>query len=211
MSEKYSLNTSDCDTPLTAIGEKQAIITGRHSPGITLLPDIIFYSPYIRTASTLDNMCVGWPELANVERVAEDRIREQEHGLALLYSDWRIFHVMHPEQKKLHDLLGDYGYQYPQGESVSQVRERIRSFTNMLIRECAGMNVMLITHHLTKLSIRANLERLTPREFQDLDNTNKPANCGVNQYVGKPNMGTNGKLVLNFYNTKLYTDTEVEL
>lgn len=209
MSATYSLNTGDFDTPLTQLGKKQGIITGSKLSTMCPLPDLIFCSPYVRTVDTKNNLCLGWPELANVEIIYDDRIREQEHGLALLYSDWRVFQTLHPEQKKLNDLLGDYWYQYPQGESVSQVRDRIRIFVSMLIRECAGMNVMLITHHLTILSIRANLERLSPQEFIDLDAANKPFNCGLTQYIGKPNLGQNGKLLLNFYNTKLYHDEDI--
>lgn len=204
VSKKFKLNKSDYETGLTKIGKEQAVITGKNSPEHVPLPDIIFYSPFVRTHDTLENMCIGWPELNNVEKIAEDRIREQEHGLALLYSDWRLFHTYYPEQKALHDLLGPYWYQYPQGESVSQVRDRVRDFFSMLIRECADMNVMCITHHLTTLSIRANLERLTPEDFIWLDDNDKPVNCGITQYIGNPKVGKNGKLELTYYNKKLY-------
>jgi broad specificity phosphatase PhoE len=99
---------------------------------------------------------------------------------------------------------GSYWYQYPQGESVAQVRDRIRSFTNTLVREHAGQVVYLISHHLTKLSIRANLERLTPEQFQHLDDHETPINCGVTIYRGDPALGSDGKLVLTHYNLKLH-------
>ena len=122
----------------------------------------------------------------------------------LLYNDWRVFNVFHPEQGALRTLLGPYWYQYPQGESVSQVRDRVRSILATVIREHSGKNVMMVTHHLTILSIRATLERLTHEQFMELDTNEKPVNCGVTHYRGDPDAGSNGKLVLDFYNRKLY-------
>ena len=84
------------------------------------------------------------------------------------------------------------------------VRERVRSFQNMLVREYAGAHVWVISHHLTKLAIRANLERLPPEEFIRIDRDEKPINCGVTIYKGDPGQGKDGKLVLEEYNLKLY-------
>jgi broad specificity phosphatase PhoE len=202
---KYALGVSDYNTPLTTEGIAQA-----HTTGIRLgatshqKPHTIFVSPYRRTQQTLLHLVRGWPALKDVDVVVDDRIREQEHGLSLLYNDWRVFHVMHPEQRKLHKLQGPYWYQYPQGESVSQVRDRSRSFASMLIRECAGKRVLVVTHHLTILSIRANLERLSAEEFMDLDEHQKPVNCGVTSYIGCANKGRSGRLELESYNFKYY-------
>lgn len=204
MQKKYALGVSDYATPLTLEGKLQGVDTGKRLHEIVPLPDIIFYSPYRRAKDTLLCLSKGWPRLNRVKNIADDRIREQEHGLSLLYNDWRIFHALHPEQKDLHALLGPYWYQYPQGESVSQVRDRTRDIISMLIRECAGMHVILVTHHLTILSIRANLERLTPEAFLYLDREERPVNCGVTHYVGNDMLGNDGRLVLDFYNRKLY-------
>lgn len=201
---KYALGTSDYKTPLTDEGKVQGLRTGISLSGQIPLPDIIFVSPYWRTRSTLAWMRVRGEKFRRVRDVVDDRIREQEHGLALLYNDWRIFQAMHPEQKQLRDLQNPYWYQYPQGESVSQVRDRVRDFLGMLIRECAGMHVMLVTHHLTILSFRANLERLSPEEFTRLDEYEKPLNCGVTQYECDPHQGRAGKLVLKYYNQRFF-------
>ena len=203
--EKFALGVSDYETPLTDKGIRQAQLTGKgFRERNTRLPDVVFYSPYKRTENTLARLIDGWPALATVKAVADDRIREQEHGLSLLYNDWRVFQVFHPEQKKLRDLLGPYWYQFPQGESVSQVRDRVRSELGMLIREYAEKSVLFVTHHLTILSFRADVERLTPEEFILLDEKEKPINCGVTRYAGDPANGKNGKLVLSCYNEKLY-------
>ena len=149
-------------------------------------------------------MAGAWTALYEAQLFYDDRIREQEHGLYLLYNDWRVFQTLHPEQRRLRNLLGPYWYQYPQGESAAQTRERVRSITSTIVREWAGKHVMLVTHHLTILSIRANFERLSPEEFMRLDEEEKPRNCGVTLYRGNPNLGKNGKLELEYYNRSFW-------
>jgi broad specificity phosphatase PhoE len=202
--EMFALGYSDYDTPLTREGGSQALRVGSRINSFAPAPDVVFFSPYARTRETLNTMIEGGFRVSNARCVAEDRIREQEHGLSLLYSDWRVFQTFHPEQRELYDLLGPYWYQYPQGESVSMVRDRIRLFTNMLVREYSGKVVYLVSHHLTKLSIRANYERLTPEQFIDLDRMEKPINCGITIYKGVPEEGVDGRLKLIEYNKSLY-------
>lgn len=200
----FALGVGDCETPLTPKGMNQARDAAAGLAGLIDVPDVVFVSPYARTCSTFDAMKLGWPALSKSRVIFEDRIREQEHGLSLLYNDWRVFHVFHPDQHRLWELQGRYWYQFPQGESVSQVRDRTRSWMTTLVRECAGKRVMAITHHLTILSLRANLERLGPKRFIELDENETPINCGVTTYKGDANLGVDGRLVLVRYNQKLY-------
>lgn len=203
--KRHGLFTSDYETPLSWKGQGQARQTGK---GLgredSFRPDIVLVSPHLRTRQTWEEMQFGGFDAGNARVIIEDRIREQEHGLSVLYSDWRIFQVMHPEQQKLRTLAGPYWYQYPQGESVSMVRDRARDVTTMMIREFSGLHVLMITHHLTILSMRANYERLSPEQFIELDERQKPINCGVTRYIGDPEQGTEGKLTLSEYNTKHY-------
>ncbi len=203
--QRHALNVSDYETPLSETGREQALKTGAAlGKQGSFVPDIVLVSPYLRTRETWEEMKRGGFPANKARVIIEDRIREQEHGLSLLYNDWRVFHVFHPEQKHLHDLMGRYWYQYPQGESVSQVRDRLRDVTATMIREFSSLHVLLITHHLTILSVRANYERLSPEEFIHLDEHEKPANCGVTRYIGDPRQGSDGRLILSEYNTKLY-------
>lgn len=202
--EKYDLKKGDHDTPLYG-GSSLARATGKKFRADNFpIPDIIFVSPYTRTLHTLDQIVSGWPELRNVKVVEDERIREQDHGLATLYYDWRIFHVMYPEQKRFYDLNGSYWYRYPQGENVPDVRERIRSWVTTIVRDFAGKKILVITHHLTILSVRANLERLDAAEFIRLDHEEKPINCGITLYKGNPHQSRGGKLILEIYNKKYY-------
>jgi len=202
--DKYSLGIGDCETPLNEEGILQARRTGIKLREIIPTPDVILYSPYVRTRDTLAEIRKAWPSLVGVKSVEEDRIREQEHGLSLIYNDHRVFETFHPEQRELRALLGPYWYQFPQGESAAQVRDRVRSILSTIIREYSGQHVMMVTHHLTILCIRATLERLTAEQFIKLDTYEKPVNCGVTHYRGDPAKGKDGKLILDFYNKKLY-------
>lgn len=202
--EKYALKCSDFDTPLDDAGFEMARITSHNLKKMVTKPDVVFVSPYLRTMQTFEVLKEGCPDLRGIPVVEEERIREQEHGLAGLYNNWRAFHVMNPDQKKLFDMMGPYWYQYPQGESVPILRERNRSWITTLIREYAGKRVLAITHHLTILACRAQLERFGSREFIRLDHEEKPLNCGVTIYKGDHSQGKNGKLVLQTYNAKLY-------
>jgi broad specificity phosphatase PhoE len=202
--ERFALECSDYQTPLSKRGWEQARAAGRRIDEVMPPPDKIFVSPYLRTNQTLAGFVEGGFTIGSANIVQESRIREQEHGLSLLYSDWRVFHALHPEQKQLYDQQGPFWYQYPQGESVSDLQDRVRSFMNTLVREYAGQTAYLFSHHLTKLSIRSLLERWSPEEFLRVDDEEKPINCGITHYVGNPKIGKNGKLELSEYNLKLW-------
>lgn len=201
---KFMLGVGDHDTPLTEIGVEQAINTGAELKNKIEIPDVIFVSPYLRTKQTLAGITEGWPALADVKTVEEERLRELDHGLSLLYSDWRIFHIQHPEQEALRNLQGRYWYRYPNGENVPDLRERHRSLLGTITRDYCEQRVLMIGHHLSILALRANLERFGEEQFRDLDKNNKPINCGVTIYRGNPDLGSEGRLELEIYNEKLY-------
>jgi len=210
--KRHSLGISDRETPLTPLGEMQARFTGRRMrESGAHCPDVIFVSPYLRTQETLRFLKEEWPALGNARIYPEERIRERDHGLALLYNDWRIYQVMHPEQALLQALLGEYDYRFLNGENIPDVRQRIHAWIATITREFAGKRVMAITHHLTILATRATFERLSPEQFLHLDRHEKPVNCGVTRYVGNPERGSQGRLELDEYNKQHFTDQEVIL
>jgi broad specificity phosphatase PhoE len=160
MWERYALHFGDWNTPLTDEGRRQARTVGAALPQAVALPDVLFVSPHDRTWQTLRALTEGWPALADVKTVEEPRLHEQDHGIAIVYNDWRIFHALEPIQKMLYDQSGAYWYRYPQGENVPDVIERARSFIDTLIRDYAEKKVGVITHHLTLLSSMAATGRV---------------------------------------------------
>lgn len=205
--EKFALGIDDHDTPLTGTEGTYSELAARAVRKELKLPHVIFVSPYVRTVRTLELFKKGWPELAKVKVYEDERIRERDHGLAILYNDWKVFFALHPEQRRLYELHKDYAayrYTYPQGENMLMVRQRNRSFIDTIIREFSGQRVMVFTHHENILAIRANQERWSEDEYIRVDTEEKPLNCGVTMYRGDPAMGKNGKLVLEFYNKRYY-------
>lgn len=200
----FSLTVGDHNTPLAPGEGHQSKTMAEALKARIPVPDIIFVSPYDRTHETLKKMKEGWPALEDVKIVEEERIREQDHGLALLYSDWRVFEVLHPDQRRLRAIQSGYWYRYPNGENVPDVRARLRSWLTTLTRDFSEKGVMAVTHHLAILSLRANLERLGADAFNKLDQDSKPINAGVTRYRGDPDQGSDGRLILDAYNVKLY-------
>jgi broad specificity phosphatase PhoE len=199
--EKLSLNFGDHNTPLAENSGGQAIKMAGELKNKIVIPDVIFVSPYQRTWETLKKMYEGWPELKKVRVYEEERIREQEHGLLIAFNDKRIMFSLFPEQRELFEKKGAYWYRFPQGENVPDVRERNRSWITTLVREFAGKQVLAVTHHLTILATRANLERLSAEEFLRLDEDEEPINAGVTIYEGQEE---ENRLLLTDYNLKLY-------
>jgi len=198
------LGMGDYSTPLTEAGSLQALEIGRALKENIPLPDIIYISPYLRTRQTFEEIKKNWPELGDIKTVHEERIREQEHGLNILFNDWRVYYVFNPLQGLLFKLEGDYEYRYLNGENKADVRERVRSFISTLIRENSEQNVLIVSHHLTLLCLRANLERWDREKFIEIDRTEKPINCGVTTYLGHADKGDKGRLLLKEYNQKFY-------
>jgi broad specificity phosphatase PhoE len=203
--KRHALGCSDRDTPITPRGEQQAMLTGRgmRDAGVPP-PEIIFVSPFLRTEQTFAIFQQEWPALQGAKVYRDERIRERDHGLSLIYNDWRIYKVNHPEQAALYDLVGYYDYRYLNGENIPDVRLRNLSWIATITRECSGKRVMAITHHVNILATRANFERLSPLQFSHLDEHEKPVNCGVTFYKGNPEKGRSGRLELLEYNRQYY-------
>jgi broad specificity phosphatase PhoE len=205
----YALGYGDHNTPLAAIPEgktSRSEIMASALKKLMPLPDVVFVSPYLRTKQTLERMKSGWPQLQDVTTIEEYRIAEQDHGLAQLYGDWRVFETFNPEQHLLYNLLGEYWYRYPQGESVPDVQERLRSWVTTLTREFHGLVVLAVLHHLSILALRANLERWKDKDFIQVNHAEKPDNASVTIYHGQADHKNSGRLVLNQYNLKLFED-----
>jgi broad specificity phosphatase PhoE len=201
----FRLPSGDWNTGVTPDGLEQAYQTGLGLKEINEVPDVVFISPYHRTQQTWQQMVKAFPALADpkIKVFQEERLREQEHGLGLIYNDKKVFFTHYPDQKELYALEGSYRYRWPQGESVPDVRDRVGLWVRTIIREFSGCSVWVISHHLTILSVMASLERWDADEFMRVDREEKPINCGVSVYESDPKQGRNGRLVRAAYNQRL--------
>jgi len=215
LSPALESQASDYDTDIAKGAEEQAIVTGEKLLENIEQPDVIYVSPYKRTRRTLEGLIKGCPQLAEVKTIEEDRIREQEHGKRVAYTDWRLYFVFNPDQALLNKKSTRYEYKHDQGESLLNVRDRMRSFTSTLIREHGGQkkepeNVLLITHHLLIMAMRANIERWTREEFLEKNENDRPPNCSVTTWQGVPTssdrspQGREGRLMIKHKNLVLY-------
>jgi len=202
--ERFRLEYGDYDTPITERGESQARALGLALPNEIEMPDTIILSPHKRACATLECIIESWPDLRDVARVEEPRLREHEHGLALIYNDWRVYHVMEPKQRMLYEIGGPYWYRYPQGENTPDVIERVRSFIGTIVRDYSERRVLIVSHHLTLLSFMAAIQRWDCATFTKWNEEQKPINCGLTIFRGNPHVGSEGRLELLEYNKKLY-------
>ena len=215
LAAKLESKASDYDTDIAEGAEAQAVITGSRLQEYIEVPHAIYVSPYKRTRKTLEGLIKGWPKLGHVRTFEEDRIREQEYGKQAAYTDWRLYFVFHPDQALLSKKSTQYEYKHDQGESLLNVRDRMRAFTSTLIREHGGRerrpeNIMLVTHHLLIMAMRANFERWSREVFLEKNENDRPPNCSVTTYEGVPTspnrspQGQEGRLVLKHKNLVLY-------
>jgi len=97
--------------------------------------------------------------------------------------------------------------QYSQGGLLSSAMDKLKMTPDTLPED-----ILVVTHSLTILAIRANLERWDKEKFLHENKHNFPVNCGLTIYRGKTptlsqtRQGRNGKLTLDpsEYNIKLY-------
>lgn len=193
-------NNGEDSTSITERGKDYARKMAKELSKEIALPDTVYLSPFLRTRETWDEMMDAWPDLKSCRILVDERIREQDFGLRLLYGDWRVMQVMHPEQRPLYKLQGEYWYRQPQGENIADVRLRNRNWIGAITRDQVGKHVLAITHHITILAFRANIERLSPEQFMQLRSEVVPDNCSVSRYLGKSDQSGNEWLELDYFN-----------
>src|SRR5690606_9847161 len=106
---EYEEIAGDSGSSITPAGKARLVEVGRAMAAqSSSLPDVIYVSPYTRTKQSLQSLIGGWPALSGVRIIEEERIREREFGLRILYGDNKVWQAMHPEQRRLNELQGDY-------------------------------------------------------------------------------------------------------
>lgn len=134
----------DYRIPLTELGVEQARSAGervrRQLDGQKVR---VYVSPYLRAYQTLEAMNLGDLIETTME---EPRLREQ---------DWANFQnpAEIADQKELRNAYGHFFYRFREGESGSDVYDRVSSFMETLYRQWARPgyppNALFVTHGLT--------------------------------------------------------------
>ena len=201
--DMFPVKFGDHETPLTESAGQQISDMAEKLKRIIAPPDVIFSSPYLRTLATLELMIKGWPELGNTKTIIDERLRERDHGLSLLYYDWRIFAALNPEQRELREMQGKYWYRIPNGENMPDLRLRTDSWLSSLNINHAGEDVMGLTHYLPLLAVMASVMEFDTAEFERYDREDEPINAGVTIFHSVPHE-EGQRLALKNYNMKLY-------
>lgn len=156
---------------LTERGRAEVLETGRRLRELIGTESLrMWVSPYVRTRQTAQLLDLGVPK---DEVRLEPRLREQ---------DWANFQdpVQIAEQKRLRNSYGHFWYRFSEGESGSDVYDRVSSFLESLHRnfDDPGMedNVVLVTHGLTMRLFCMRWFHWTVEFFESISN---PPNGGI--------------------------------
>jgi len=176
----------DYRIPLTELGIQQARETGerirRQLDGQQVC---VYVSPYLRAYQTLE--ALGLDDLT--ERVIEEpRLREQ---------DWANFQIAGDiaDQKELRNAYGHFFYRFREGESGSDVYDRISSFMETLYRHWSkpsyAPNALLVTHGLTMRLFCMRWFHWSVEYFESLNNPgNAETRTLIRQSEGKYRLDT---------------------
>ncbi|ALE91599.1 phosphoglycerate mutase [Arthrobacter alpinus] len=165
----------DYRIPLTEQGVAEAKVAGeqirRQLNGQKVC---VYVSPYLRAYQTLEALNLG--DL--VERTLEEpRLREQ---------DWANFQnpAEIADQKELRNAYGHFFYRFREGESGSDVYDRVTSFLETLYRHWSKPdyepNTLLVTHGLTMRLFCMRWFHWSVEYFESLNN---PGNAEVRALV----------------------------
>jgi broad specificity phosphatase PhoE len=129
---------------LTELGREQVIATGKRVRELIAGESLrMWVSPYVRTRESAQLLDVG---VAVDDMRLEPRLREQ---------DWANFQdpVQIKMEKVIRNEYGHFWYRFTNGESGSDVYDRVSTFLESLHRNFAEQemedNVVIVTHGLT--------------------------------------------------------------
>jgi len=175
---------ADHEMPLTALGHRQALITGQELRRRFPPFDYAYHSGYRRTVDTLDALLrpLSAVELKGVNVRMNPFIRERDPGHTYDMTTAEA-EAAFPYLKGYWHTFGGFFAQPPGGESLAQVSERVYLFLNMLFRDRQGERVLVVTHGGTLRCFRFLLERWDYERATSWPQGQAPANCGVTVYV----------------------------
>lgn len=181
----------DQDSPLTPLGQKQAVGLGKLVAGYR--PEYIITSPYLRAKQTTEGIITGMKHRPFV--VVEERIREIEFGV-MDGIDRKKFRELYPLEADRRERDGKYYYRPPGGENRPDVRLRVHSVLDTLNRDYVGYRVMIVCHSVVVLAFRSLLERWSEDQYLQVDKEDDVKNCGLTVYRRQDDR----KLILEEYN-----------
>ena len=168
----------DPDIALTRKGHEQAALVGQQIKALveadgTPYKLFCYVSPYRRSKQTCADLISQFPR-ANVLGVREEpQLREQDFGN---FQDLKAKAL----EKAERNAYGRFFYRFPNGESGSDVFDRITVFEDHMVRDIdagrfpEGTNLVVVTHGLALRIFLARWLHWTVAEYESVYN---PPNC----------------------------------
>lgn len=144
---------------LTKEGQQQAVLSGQWIiEKIGPKFDRYYVSPYVRTRETAALL-----DLPNAEWRVDQRLRERDWG-DIGSMPLAEFKKAFPHNAITKEIDALY-WRPPGGESIADVRLRVRDFFGTLHRECEGQRILVVTHGEFMWAARAELEYFTDERW----------------------------------------------
>ena len=172
----------DADTPLSALGERQAAALAQWFAVLPAgeRPTHYMSSPFVRayqTCASVADMTDAAPE----DIIVDERLREKEFGILDRYTVQGI-RATFPELAEQRALVGKFYFRPPGGESWCDVILRLRSVVEVLRRDHVGDRVVILAHQVIVNCFRYLLECLDERAILDIDRLADVPNCSITEY-----------------------------
>ena len=196
------IETRDMDTPLSALGERQAAALGRWFGQMkpSSQPNVVLCSPYVRAVQTsrilLDTADIDTSALT-MQR--DERLREKEFCVLDRLTKVGI-RQKYPELSEQRAHVGKFYFRPPGGESWCDVLLRLRSVLDTLTREYRRQRVLIVAHQVIVNCLRYLLERMDEQQIMEIDRGTDVPNCSVTSYEFDPSAGRAGKLLPRLVN-----------
>lgn len=175
---------------LTTKGCEQASVAGEWiRSNLTDSFDRYYASPFVRTMETAALLA-----LPNAEWRLDQRLRERDWGEINSVSPPE--HLTKYPQNALIKKIDALYWRPPAGESIADVRLRVRNFFDTMHRECESQRVVVVTHGEFMSAARAALEYLSDEDWVkgDDDPTWRIENTHIFHYSRRdPRTGVVGK------------------
>ena len=133
---------------LNELGREQAINLGKNT---NYKFDLLFTSDLIRA---IESANLAWPE---VNKLIDERLRECNYG------------EYDGEDKSLVIYEKYIDNPFPNGESLKDVEERIRSFINFLKDNYKGRKIGIVAHRAPQLALEVITKNITWKEAIEKD------------------------------------------
>jgi broad specificity phosphatase PhoE len=129
--DKAYVTTPDWKVPITPKGRNQANKAGETLNSLIDTDEFVFlyYSPYLRTRQTVDEIIKHLKPKQIISSREEPRISEQQFGNFQNVKD-----VLYAKQER-HEF-GRFYYRFKSGEAGLDVYSRVSSFISTLLRDC---------------------------------------------------------------------------